>query len=273
MTTDFKNLTPLARAAVPDHSTAFADALVLWRETLPGGGHWSGVLRRGTTLRLTDVDGRANVAALLFNHEENTERYNMPDTLKAQHTAHLTRGHALYSDMGRVLCSIPTDSCGWHDTVCGVMDADATRVRYGESNYQSQRNAMHRNGRDGLLVELGKWGMDRRDLVANVNFFSKAVVTDIGDAADTTSAVFESGRLRFDAAHRAPGQYVDVRCEMHVLVVLSAAPHPLDPATSYAPSPVQLTAWRSGTAGADDVCRLHCAENGRGFINTERGFL
>ena len=88
MTTDFKNLTPLARAAVPDHSTAFADALVLWHETLPGGGHWSGVLRRGTTLRLTDVDGRANVAALLFNHDEKTERYNMPDTLKAQHTAH-----------------------------------------------------------------------------------------------------------------------------------------------------------------------------------------
>ena len=58
-----------------------------------------------------------------------------------------------------------------------------------------------------------------------------------------------------------------------VLVVLSAAPHPLDPATTYAPTPVGLAAWRSGTAGADDVCRRHCAENDRGFINTERGFL
>ena len=60
---------------------------------------------------------------------------------------------------------------------------------------------------------------------------------------------------------------------MNVLVVLSAAPHPLDPATTYAPTPVTLTAWRSGTAGADDICRRHCAENDRGFINTERGFL
>jgi len=83
----------------------------------------------------------------------------------------------------------------------------------------------------------------------------------------------EAGRLRFDTAHRAPGQHVDVRFEMNVLLVLSAAPHPLDPATTYAPTPVGLTAWRSGTAAADDVCRRHCAENDRGFINTERWFL
>ena len=155
MQTCFDTLTPLARAAVPDHSMPFSPALVLWEDTLPGGAHWSGVLRRGTTLRLTDLEGRANVSALFFNQEEKTERYNMPDTLKAQHTAHLTRGHALYSDMGRVLCSIPDDSCGWHDTVCGVMDAATSRQRFGEANYQQHRNAMQRNGHDGFVVELG----------------------------------------------------------------------------------------------------------------------
>lgn len=260
MQMNFNTLTPLARAAVPNHSTPYSPALVLWEDTLPGGAHWSGVLRRGTALRLTDLEGRANVSALFFNQDQKSERYNMPDTLKAQHTAHLTRGHALYSDMGRVLCSIPEDSCGWHDTVCGVIDADTVRRRWGEAGYQAHRNGMYRNGHDGFLVELAKWGLDRRDIVANVNFFSKAV-------AD------EAGRLSFDTAHRARGQHVDVRFEMNVLVVLSASPHPLDPAASYAPTPVQLTAWRSGTAGADDVCRLLCPENDRGYINTERGFL
>ncbi len=72
---------------------------------------------------------------------------------------------------------------------------------------------------------------------------------------------------------RAPQQHVDLRFEMNVLVVLSTAPHPLDPSPDYAPGPVRLTAWRSGTAGADDVVRHSCAENGRGFINTERSFL
>jgi urea carboxylase-associated protein 2 len=260
MPTSFDTLTPLARAAVPESSTRFAPDLVLWEEAMPGGAHWSGLLRRGNTLRLTDLEGRANVSALFFNHEDRSERYNMPDTLKAQHTAFLTRGNVCFSDMGRVLCSIPEDSCGWHDTVCGVLDAARLHAKYGEARYQAHRNAMYRNGLDGLLVELGKWGLGKRDAVANVNFFSKA-------AADA------QGALHFDTAHRRPGQFVDLRFEMNTLVVLSAAPHPFDPSPRYEPSPVQMTVWRSGTAGADDVCRRACAENDRGFINTERWFL
>lgn len=234
--------------------------LVLWEEPLPGGCHWSGVLRRGNTLRLTDLEGTANVSALFYNHEVPAERYNMPDTLKAQHTAHLRAGCVCYSDMGRVLCSITEDSCGWHDPVCGALDAAAMEKKYGRADYQTQRNAMHRAGHEGLLIELAKWGLGRRDMVAPLNFFSKAVADG-------------EGRLRFDNAHRQRGQHVDLRFEMNVLVVLSAAPHPLDPAPGYAPGPVVLTAWRSGTAGADDPCRRRCPENERGFLNTERYFL
>ena len=260
---NFNHLTPLARAAVPHTSTRFTADLVLWEDTLPGGGAWSGLVRRGTTLRFTDLDARANVAALMFADPAHTERYNMPDTLKAQHTAFLTRGHVCFSDMGRVLCSIAEDTCGWHDTVCGVLDASGLTAQYGgdaRQAYQQHRNAMPRNGQDGLLIELTKWGLGRRDVHPNLNLFSKVVA----DAA---------GALSFDAAQRPPGQHVDLRFEMDVLLVLSTAPHPFDPATTYAPGTMQLTAWRSGTAGADDICRQHCDENGRGFINTERCYL
>ena len=253
-------LTPLARAALAAHSTPYAPELVLWREPLPGGAHWSARLRRGTTLRLIDMQGGANVSALFYNAEQTTERYNMPDTLKAQHTAHLSRGTVCYSDMGRILCAIPEDTCGWHDTVCGVLDSPRMQTKYGASRYQEQRNDMMRSGRDGLLIELGKWGLGKRDVVANVNFFSKVT-------ADA------EGRLDFDTVPRPAGQFVDLRFEMDALVVLSAAPHPLDPAPGYAPPPVELVAWRSGTAGADDVCRLRCPENERGYINTERCYL
>lgn len=260
MQTSFDTITPLARAAVPDHSTTYDPALVLWTDTVPGGTAWSGVLRRGNTLRFTDTHGAANVSLMLYNADEETERYNMPDTLKAQHTAYLTAGHVCYSDMGRVLCSISGDTCGWHDTVCGTSNAAGVQAKYGQARYQAHRNAMFRNGQDSFLVELEKWGMDKRDVVANLNLFSK-VTSD------------SSGALHFDAAHRAPGQWVDLRFEMNTLVVLSTTPHPLDPNPSYDPKDVVLTVWRSGTAGADDACRLHCPENGRGLINTERYYL
>jgi urea carboxylase-associated protein 2 len=231
-------------------------ARVLWTETVPGGCHWSGLVRRGTTLRFTDTAGGANASVIFFNQEEKLERYNMADTLKAQHTAYLTRGFVCYSDMGRVLCSITADTCGWHDTVCGVSTAATVAARYGIRRFQEHRNDMIRSGRDGLLVELGKYGLGARDLVATVNLFSKAVADD-------------AGNLRFVAGNSSPGALVDLRFEMNCLVALSAAPHPLDPGPAYAPKPVKITAWRSDPPGADDICRNIRPENGRGFHNTE----
>src|SRR5882724_6261968 len=199
-------------AAVPDR---LHDQL-LWEEELHGGAHWSGVARRGTRLRLTDLEGGANVAALFYNQEEKLERYNMADTLKAQHTAFLTRGNACYSDMGRIFCSITEDTCGWHDTFCGVSNAAMVAARFGKTRFQEQRNDYFKNGYDSLLNELGKYGLGKRDLVSNINFFSKVTTDDGGD-------------LRFHARHSKEGSYVDLRFEMTALVVLSTCQHPLDP--------------------------------------------
>ena len=153
---------------------------MLWEEEIPGGAHWSGVLRRGVVLRLVAGGDDANVAALFYSREQPLERYNMADTLKAQHIAHLTTGCVCYSDMGRILCSITADTCGWHDPLCGLTDSTMIAARYGTTRFQEQRNQRFVSGRDAMLVELGKYGLYERDLVANINFFSKVVVNEAG---------------------------------------------------------------------------------------------
>ena len=233
---------------------------VLWEETMPGGAQWSGVIRRGLTLRLAALGTDANVSALFYNHEHSVERYNMPDTLKAQHTAFLTRGHVCYSDMGRILCSITADTAGWNDTVCGASDDALILEKYGIKRFQEHRNAMHRSAREGFLKELAKWGLGKRDVAANINFFSKVTAE-------------EDGKLVFHSNHVQAGDFVDLRFEMNALVVLSTSVHPLDPKPAYEPKSVKLTAWRSGVAPpAEDLCRNSCPENARGFVNTERYF-
>jgi urea carboxylase-associated protein 2 len=227
-------------------------------ETLRGGQMWSRVLRRGEALTLTDVEGGASVAALLFNAEQPLERYNMPDTLKAQHISRLTAGNVLYSDMGRVLCSVTADSVGWHDTITGHQRADMARAKYGAGTYQVLRNDFHRNTRDNFLIELGKYGLGKRDLHANVNFFVKV-------ASDA------EGNLHWMPNTRA-GAFVELRAELNVLVVLSNTPHPLDPSSTYAPKPVGLAIRRVPAPGPDDPARVSCPENGRGFTLTERYF-
>jgi len=233
--------------------------LVLWEEGVPGGAHWSGVIRRGNTLRVTDTNGGANVSMLFYNHEEKLERYNMADTLKGQHTVFLTKGNVCYSDMGRVLCSITEDTCGWHDTICGVSNASMVRRKYGEARYQEKHNDYYRNGYDSLLNEVGKYGLGKRDLVASLNLFSKVVVE-------------ENGNMKFQQGNSNAGDFVDLRFEMHTLVVLSTCQHPLDPEPAYNPGDINLTTWCSGAAGDDDPCRNSCSENQRAFINTERLF-
>lgn len=238
-------------------STPLSSGAVRWQHLVPAGTHWSGVLRRGTALRFTDLEGGANCALMLFNPVQTLERYNMPDTLKAQHTALLSRGHCLYSDMGRIFASIIADTVGWHDSFCGVSDAAMVAAQYGQSHYQQARNAMLRNGRDSLLVELGKYGLGPRDLGPTVNLFSKV-------SADA------QGQLRFVAGNSRPGDSVDLRFEMDTLVCLTTVPHPLNDSPQYDAHPVQLTAWQAGPAAADDYCRNFRPENQRGFINTER---
>src|SRR3954451_7011370 len=112
------------------------DSNGLFELALPGGAMWSHVLKRHTTLRLTDVEGGVNVGMLLYNADRLSERYNMPDTLKAQHTAFVTKGRVLMSDMGCALLSVTGDSAGWHDTLGGHGNAAAAEARYGRATYQ-----------------------------------------------------------------------------------------------------------------------------------------
>ena len=230
---------------------------MLWEEEIPGGAHWSGVMRRGIVLRLMTQGDDANVAALFYNREQPLERYNMADTLKAQHTAHLTTGCVCYSDMGRILCSIIADTCGWHDPLCGLTDAALISARYGATRFQEQRNRRYVSGREAMLVELGKYGLGERDLVANINFFSKVVADD-------------SGAMQLVAGHARAGQYVDLRFEMDTLVLLHAGPHPLDHGhASMRPRGVRLEARRAAPPAAGR-CLPHALSGERARLHQHR---
>ena len=117
---------------------------------------------------------------------------------------------------------------------------------------------MFRSGLDGMLIELGKWGLGMRDVVSNINFFSKVTA----DAA---------GELAFHSGNSKPGDHVDLSFEMDTLVALSAAPHPLDPAKTYQPGAVSLAAFATSSAVLNECARI--AENQRALQNTQRLYV
>lgn len=228
---------------------------LVYETLLTGSGMWSKVIGRGKTLRLTDVEGGANVGMLMYNSLEKYERYNMPDTLKGQHIFFLSKPYCIHSDMGRLFCSITEDTCGWHDTVCGCSHQEAVDDKFGCKCFQEARNEWHRSAHECFLIELGKWGLGERDLVPNMNWFSKVVSDD-------------AGNLSYVANNSKAGDYVELRFELDTLVVLNTCQHPLDTASIYSNKPVKLSVFRSEEVPDDDPCRVSRPENERAHINT-----
>lgn len=227
----------------------------IWSTTIRSGGKWSGYVSRGKYLRFTALEGGANVALMLFNAKDLTERYNMPDSLKAQHTSHLTRGHILMSDNGCAMAGFVEDSLGWHDAISGITSRSATDAKYGATTYQELRNEWLRSGYENFAVELVRNGLGLRDIGPVVNLFSKVICDEAGD-------------MHYDAGHCKAGATVTLRTEMDVLVVLSNTPNPLDPRSDYPSVPVKLEVLPAAPVDALDYCVNHRPENRRAYENT-----
>ncbi len=197
---------------------------------IPGGTGWSVALPRGYQLKMTAGGPGACASTLLYAAADPLERLNIPDTLKAQMSACVRPPMVLMSDLGRALASVTGSSLDWHDAVTGhSRDADVA-ARFGPSDYATHRNEWRRGARALLLDELATLGLDRRDLHATVNWFVK--VAPAGD---------ERGTVGYAPGHAGAGDWVTVRAEQDLLVVLATAPHPLDPADKWAPPAVTVT--------------------------------
>ncbi len=230
---------------------------LIFTDVIPGASHCSLMVPKGHVLTLKDIEGGANLSMLFYNPHNLLERYNAPDTLKCQHTFKLTQGHCLYSDMGRIFCSVTRDDTGWIDTVCGVANKEKAEAKWGPRSYQQDRNQWKQNGYDALLVEVAKYGLGKRDLAANLNLFSKVSTDDAGD-------------MTFAENHSKAGDVIELRFEMDTLVMLTTCPHPMNPVSDYPFKPVEISMAEAEVQGIDDMTLNRCGENLRGLENNRR---
>jgi urea carboxylase-associated protein 1 len=200
---------------------------VLENRTIPAGGDWSGRVAAGHVVRLVDLEGRQAIDFLCYSAADPSERYNAADTLKFAKTLFVTTGHGLYSDMGRRLFTIVADTCGRHDTIGGACSAESNRLRYGVEGTP--------NCRDNFLRALARLGLGKKDIVANLNFFMNVPVGPDGALAIT------------DGLSR-PGDYLDLRAEMDVLVALSNCPQIYNPCNGGRPTPIRLVVYEPASA-------------------------
>ena len=213
---------------MPFTESSLDPAAAIYDHIIPAGEPWMHRIQRGQTLRIVDLEGNQAVDTLFYNAEDPSERYSAQDTIREQGSIYLTTGTRLLSDAGRTLLTITADTCGHHDTLGGACAAESNTVRYGH-----RTKYMH-NCRDNFLLAIAQWGepFDKRDIVANINFFMNVPVTP-------------EGGLTFEDGVSADGKYVEMRAEMDVIALISNCPQLNNPCNAYNPTPVRVLIWEA----------------------------
>jgi urea carboxylase-associated protein 1 len=191
-------------------------------ETVPARKPWAGTVSKNQILRIIDLKGRQAVDFLCYNAEDTQERYSAPNTMKIAGKTVLTKGHALYSDLARPLFTIIEDTYGRHDTIGGCCSAPSNLLLYGAENSPGCR--------ENFLHALNEFGMGRKDIVPNVNFFMQVHIK-------------RDGRMEIARGNSPPGSFVDLRAEMDVLTVLSNCPQVNNPCNDFTPTPIRVVVW------------------------------
>ena len=176
-------------------------------------------------LRIVDLEGCQAVDTLIFDAARSDVRYNAPNTVKLANSVYMSKGVVLYDDLAQPMMTVVEDTVGRHDTLAGCCSREINKVRYGQPGKWSCR--------DNFLGTLAELGMNGRDIPPNINFFMHVPVDG-------------KGGIFIDDGLSKPGDYVDLRAEKDVLVVISNCPQELNPCSGGRPTPIQLTLWQSG---------------------------
>jgi urea carboxylase-associated protein 1 len=200
-------------------STTIAKPLL--DEIVPARAPWSAIVPQGHLLSIIDLAGNQAVDCLIYNAHDTAERYSAPDTIAAQGHLFLTTGSVLRSCEGRPLMTVVADECGRHDTVGGACSKESNTLRYG--HHTRRQHACVEN----FLLEGAKWGLGKRDLVSNINWYMNVPVE-----ADGTLGIVDG--------LSKPGLTLTLRAELDALVLVSNCPQINNPCNGFDPTPVQM---------------------------------
>lgn len=182
---------------------------------------WSGIIRRGETIRIEDLHGRQAVDTLFYRADDFAERYSNQDTMRVQGGAYVTLGTRIISSEGNVKLTVTADSCGRHDTSAGACSCESNAVRFGH-------DTRHQHAcRDNFVLDLARHGMTKRDIAANINFFMNVPISP-------------DGTMTIVDGISAPGDHVELRAEMDVLCVISNCPQINNPCNGFDPSAIRI---------------------------------
>ena len=188
-------------------------------ELVEAKSSWSGIVKKGQRLKITDIEGQQAVDFLCYDNNDRSDRYSATNTMKVQGNIYVGLGSILYSDSGTQLLEVMEDTTGKHDTVYGCCSNPNNLLRYGVKTTESCYS--------NFEIELAKNELGKDSIVPNVNWFMSV-------------PVLEDGTAGVDNVVLKPNSYVTLLAKTDTLAVLSNCPQMHNPCNGYNPTPIHV---------------------------------
>jgi uncharacterized protein len=216
-------------SAAEARDISLAPGDVVLDEFVEARGPWSAVVAAGDVLTIVDLEGNQAVDCLLYAAADTSVRYSAAVTIARQQSIVLSTGSVLRADTGAPLMTVLADEVGVHDTIGGACSQESNTLRYGQ--HTREQHACVEN----FLIEGSRWGLGKRDLVSNINWFMNVPVDP-------------DGALGIVDGLSAPGKRVALRAEVDTLVLVSNCPQINNPCNGFNPTPVRMIVTRPEAA-------------------------
>ena len=160
-------------------------------------------LRRGQVLRVIDPQGEQVSDVVAFAADDTGERLSSGRSIDYNNTVYLTAGHVLYSNRSNPMFTILEDRVGRHDFLLTPCSPETFEILYeGHEGY-------HPSCFENLEKNLEPFGIAGDDIPTTFNAFMNV-------------AISPTGELHIGPPLSGPGDFLDLRAEMDLIVGVTA---------------------------------------------------
>ena len=160
-------------------------------------------LDRGQVLRVIDPEGEQVSDLVAFAQADKSEWLSSGRSIDYNNTVYLTSGHLLYSNRSNPMFTILEDRVGRHDFLLTPCSPETFEILYkGHEGY-------HPSCLENLTKNLERFGILVDDIPTTFNVFMNV-------------DILPSGELKIGPPLSEPGDFLDLRAEMDLIVGVTA---------------------------------------------------
>jgi uncharacterized protein YcgI (DUF1989 family) len=177
-------------------------------------------LERGQILRVIDPQGEQVADFLAYAADDRREWLSSGRSLDYNNTIYLTTGHTLYSNRSTPMLTVLEDRVGRHDFLLTPCSPDTFRILYNHHGH-------HPSCFENLVTNLAPFGIAGDDIPTTFNIFMNV-------------DVLPSGELKIEPPRSRPGDWIDLRAEMDLIVGVTACSAEMSNNYNFKPIDVEI---------------------------------